>query len=214
MLPLLSSKSGAPLLSEHLRPSRSTSSPRAKYSGWNLFAGSCLALSLLSLAYVLHEVMTGSWGSQLEQLQQHIRTSGNSKQSDVLVMYIFSNTDPQYLNNLKYFVREGVHAGDGCEYLFVVNKSPEEEVRTYYAVYTKPHGPCNITGFVVPAGFLELCRVHLQSWLCRSCPFCANAKSARAESSRCRRCAVDMILRSIDLCLHASACELRSVQAI
>lgn len=78
----------------------------------------------------MFEVMTGSWGSQLEQLQQHVRTSGHSKQNDVLVMYIFSNTDPQYLNNLKFFLREGVQAGDGCEYIFVINRSPEEEVCT------------------------------------------------------------------------------------
>ena len=78
----------------------------------------------------MFEVMTGSWGSQLEQLQHHIRTSGNAKQRDVLVMYIFSNTDPQYLNNLKFFVHEGVHDGDGCEYIFVINRSADEEVRS------------------------------------------------------------------------------------
>lgn len=134
MLPLLSLKSGAPLSAEHARSSKawSTSALRPKFSRWNFLGGSCLALSLLSLAYVLFEVMSGSWGSQLQQLHQHIRTTGHSKQSDVLVMYIFSNTDPQYLNNLKFFLREGVHAGDGCEYIFVINRTPDEEVRKFH----------------------------------------------------------------------------------
>ena len=74
------------------------------------------------------ELMTGAWGSQLSQLQQHFRSTSTARGSDVLVMYIFSNTDPLYLDNLKFFLREGVHANDGCEYIFVVNRSPEEEV--------------------------------------------------------------------------------------
>lgn len=55
-----------------------------------------------------------------------LRMDRRAGRPDVVVMYIFSNTDPEYLNNLKFFLREGVHPADGCEYLFVVNGSPGE----------------------------------------------------------------------------------------
>jgi hypothetical protein len=53
-----------------------------------------------------------------------------AKASNVLVLYVYSNTDPEYVNNLKFFLREGVHAEDGCDYLFIVNGG-SEEVRAY-----------------------------------------------------------------------------------
>ena len=35
-------------------------------------------------------------------------------------MYIFSDTDPAYLDNLRYFVSEAVAVGDRCDYVFVI----------------------------------------------------------------------------------------------
>lgn len=46
----------------------------------------------------------------------------------VLVLYVFSNTDPQYLANLEFFVNEGIREADGCEYIIIVNRGPSEEV--------------------------------------------------------------------------------------
>ena len=106
----------------------SPTSPKARSCGWNSLFGACAALAVVSVLMGVFELMTGAWGSQLSQLQQHFRSTSTARGSDVLVMYIFSNTDPLYLDNLKFFLREGVHANDGCEYIFVVNRSPEEEV--------------------------------------------------------------------------------------
>jgi hypothetical protein len=74
---------------------------------------------------VVLAVLNGSWKTHAESLQR-IRQEGQAITDDVLVLYIFSNTDPEYMNNLKFFLREGVHPADGCEYLFVVNRDMDE----------------------------------------------------------------------------------------
>eukprot|EP01023_Acetabularia_acetabulum_P067271 TRINITY_DN9240_c0_g1_i4.p1 TRINITY_DN9240_c0_g1~~TRINITY_DN9240_c0_g1_i4.p1 ORF type:complete len:416 (-),score=42.65 TRINITY_DN9240_c0_g1_i4:643-1866(-) len=38
----------------------------------------------------------------------------------VVVMYVFSNTDPEYAENLNFFVREAVRPDDGIDYIFVI----------------------------------------------------------------------------------------------
>eukprot|EP01026_Neomeris_dumetosa_P033245 TRINITY_DN2648_c1_g2_i2.p1 TRINITY_DN2648_c1_g2~~TRINITY_DN2648_c1_g2_i2.p1 ORF type:complete len:379 (-),score=31.30 TRINITY_DN2648_c1_g2_i2:28-1068(-) len=43
----------------------------------------------------------------------------------ILVMYIFSNTDPVYAKNLEFFVREAVRVDDGCDYVFVVQEGED-----------------------------------------------------------------------------------------
>lgn len=49
----------------------------------------------------------------------------------VLVLYIFANTDPQFLDNLRYFVSEAARDDKYCEFVFVIQQSPGEraEVR-------------------------------------------------------------------------------------
>lgn len=140
MLPLLSSRSGSPLSADHVRYSRSwgNTTPR-RWSSWSILGTSCFALSLVCLCFVLFQVSIGSWGSKMEQMQRRVRAAGQAKQTDVLVLYIFSNTDPQYINNLNFFLREGVHPGDGCEYIFVINRSPDEEVRNIPSRQCRPH---------------------------------------------------------------------------
>ena len=43
-------------------------------------------------------------------------------QPHILVMYIFSDSDPEAANNLRYFVQHAVREGDGCEYVIVVQQ--------------------------------------------------------------------------------------------
>lgn len=50
------------------------------------------------------------------------------QQPHTLVLYIFSNTDKEYINNLRYFVRNGMWEGDGCEYIVVVNSDDDAPV--------------------------------------------------------------------------------------
>ncbi len=37
-------------------------------------------------------------------------------------MYVFSDTDPEYLRNLEFFVAHGMAADDGCDYVVVVQE--------------------------------------------------------------------------------------------
>ena len=45
-----------------------------------------------------------------------------------LVLYIFSNTDPEYIDNLRFYVRTGIQEGDGCHHVIVVNSGPGSPV--------------------------------------------------------------------------------------
>ena len=42
--------------------------------------------------------------------------------ASTLVLYTYSNTDPEYEGNLRYFVKHGVAADDGCEYVIIVQQ--------------------------------------------------------------------------------------------
>ena len=41
---------------------------------------------------------------------------------NTLVIYVFSDTDKEYIYNLRYFVREGIKEGDGCDYVIVIQR--------------------------------------------------------------------------------------------
>ena len=47
---------------------------------------------------------------------------------DTLVVYIFSNTDPEYANNMRFFLKNGVADGDGCEYVIVIQTGEGSKV--------------------------------------------------------------------------------------
>ena len=47
---------------------------------------------------------------------------------ETLVVYIFSNTDPEYFNNLKFFLKWGVREGDGAYYIIVVQEGGKSPV--------------------------------------------------------------------------------------
>lgn len=42
--------------------------------------------------------------------------------ADTLVFYVYSYTDPEYSNNLRYFVNNGMRPDDGCHYIVVVQQ--------------------------------------------------------------------------------------------
>ena len=44
------------------------------------------------------------------------------------MVYIFSNTDPEYFNNLKFFLKWGVREGDGAYYIIVVQEGGKSPV--------------------------------------------------------------------------------------
>ena len=47
---------------------------------------------------------------------------GATKPTDTLVVYVYSNTDPEYEGNLIYFLEKGVAANDGCDYVIIIQE--------------------------------------------------------------------------------------------
>jgi hypothetical protein len=45
-----------------------------------------------------------------------------------LVIYVYSNTDPEYLKNLEFFIKEAIKPNDGCEYVIVLQQNSPEDV--------------------------------------------------------------------------------------
>lgn len=43
-------------------------------------------------------------------------------QPETLVLYAYSNSDPEYERNLHFFVQHGMAEGDGCEYIIIVQQ--------------------------------------------------------------------------------------------
>ena len=50
-------------------------------------------------------------------------------EAGVLVLYVFSNTDPEYYANFLFFVKHGIPGCDSCEYIVIHNLAPDEPVR-------------------------------------------------------------------------------------
>ena len=46
----------------------------------------------------------------------------SSTQPETLVLYTYSNSDPEYERNLHFFVEHGMAEGDGCDYVIVVQE--------------------------------------------------------------------------------------------
>lgn len=42
---------------------------------------------------------------------------------DVLVMYLYDNRDPVWIENFKFFIQWGIAANDGCSYIILVNEA-------------------------------------------------------------------------------------------
>lgn len=48
--------------------------------------------------------------------------AGKRAEADTVVVYVYSNTDPEYEGNLVYFLEKGVRANDGCDYIIVIQE--------------------------------------------------------------------------------------------
>ncbi len=53
----------------------------------------------------------------------------DTKAGRTLITYIFSDTDAEYANNLKFFVRWGVRENDNADYIFVLQLADRHRVR-------------------------------------------------------------------------------------
>ena len=65
--------------------------------------------------------------------------------SNRLVLYVFSNTDAEYMNNLKFFVREGMVQDTFTEYVIVINSDEDvvlPELKINNAWYIRHRNKC------------------------------------------------------------------------
>ena len=51
------------------------------------------------------------------------KPSNDAQGDDVLVMYLYDNRDPVWVENFKFFVQWGIAANDGCSYIILVNEA-------------------------------------------------------------------------------------------
>jgi hypothetical protein len=67
-------------------------------------------------------------------------------QLKTLVLYIFSNTDPEYIDNLRFYVRNGIQEDDGCHHVIVINSGENSPVRPNTLSLSSPL--CLFVGFI------------------------------------------------------------------
>lgn len=84
-----------------------------------------VAVMMLSLSLCAAAVLYRACATHTDALH-YLLQLGRTRASGVLVLYVYSNTDPEYINNLKFFLREGVHPADGLDYWFIVNRDAQE----------------------------------------------------------------------------------------
>ncbi len=89
----------------------------------------CYAMLLVVGLYVGFQALQAhdaGAGAQQQQAGQHSSPRrvlrDGAVVTDTLVIYIFSNTDPEYIENLRFFAQFGMKEGDGCEYVVVVQE--------------------------------------------------------------------------------------------
>eukprot|EP00892_Ulva_mutabilis_P003130 jgi/Ulvmu1/12818/UM097_0047.1 len=63
-------------------------------------------------------------GLMLESAGEISAGGGGDEVAATLVLYIFSNTDPQYYGNLLFFIKHGMPGCPACEYVVVINQDP------------------------------------------------------------------------------------------
>lgn len=83
-------------------------------------------------------------------------------EADTLVIYVFSNTDPEYINNLRFFTQFGIQQGDGCDYVIVVQEdgqtTPPLPTLPPNAKYIKHTNECydwGTIGWVLQSGYAD-----------------------------------------------------------
>ena len=61
---------------------------------------------------------------RMRGLYEHMEANAAApSRPSTLVMYVYSKTDLEYERNLLYFVEHGMWAGDGCDYVIIVQQA-------------------------------------------------------------------------------------------
>jgi hypothetical protein len=90
-----------------------------------LFSAACLTVLLWA------GLRTGQFGfsystSTTGYSSRRLTNKDGTLKTDTLVVYIFSDTDPEYINNLYFFARFGMSEEDGCDYVIVIQDDEEK----------------------------------------------------------------------------------------
>lgn len=75
--------------------------------------------------YSKHMLNSDWWehsSDRVDQKQAHV---------DTLVLYVVSFTDDANYDNLKFYIRAGMHEGDGCHHIIVIKSNPGSPVCPY-----------------------------------------------------------------------------------
>lgn len=73
-------------------------------------------------------IILGAWNlTQSWRLNRVSLLFPKDSERHVLVLYIFAATDPQFIENLRYFVKEAVQHDTECEYVIVIQQSPTDK---------------------------------------------------------------------------------------
>lgn len=113
-----------------------------------------------------------------------------------LVLYIFSNTDPQYYGNLVYFVKHGLPGCHACEYIIVINQDAGTAVRAAvpHACSTRTPTPCHRHTAVMlcgeeERGYVNGCssriRLHATSYTAAAPRTCIPSSGRTGTRRRC-----------------------------
>ena len=62
----------------------------------------------------------------------NLYSPAHASKADTLVLYVFSNTDKEYLQNLQFFLRHGVKEDDGCDYVIVIQIGNTSKVAPHF----------------------------------------------------------------------------------
>lgn len=105
-------------------------SRRQRQRGSRLSTIGCLGLLLLAVwAFASGHLMfsrTPARGALAQQADRRRLPDGSW--APTLCIYVFSNTDPEYLENLRFFVKFGMSPDDGVTYLVVVQEQEGQPV--------------------------------------------------------------------------------------
>lgn len=100
-----------------------------KLQPWGLDVGSStrFATTALCLLLLLWKYLSPTY-QQLDPSLFSLQDVQRGASRDTLVLYVFSSTDPEAIHNLKYFVREAVRPGDGCDYVFIMQSNENSTI--------------------------------------------------------------------------------------
>lgn len=100
--------------------------------------GLCLVLALFAISsrsswlksssetelpHVEGRSLQATTGASLFSATAAAEPSIDAQGDDVLVMYLYDNRDPVWVENFKFFVQWGIAANDGCSYIILVNEA-------------------------------------------------------------------------------------------